>query len=280
MYGSLCCPSVYLTWSHVRYVWVLVGPSFYVAWSHFRSVWVTLLTEFLCRLVSLPFCMSHSVDRGSMSFGRTFVMYGPYVLRVSMSFGLTFVLMGLYVVWLSMSHMVSLSSVWVSMFSEFLCHLVSLLFWMGLYVVRVSMSLGLTSVLNGSLCCSSFNVAWFHIRSVWVLVLSESLCRLVSVPFCIGLYVVRVSLSLGLTSVLYGSLCVRVSMSLGFTSVLCGSLCCPSFNVTFSHFRYVLVSMMSEFLCHLVSLPLCTGVYGLRVSVTWSLVFGSILPLC
>lgn len=104
MYGSQCCPSFYVTWSHFRCVQVSMLPE---CPSHLVTRPLCMGTcgsEFLCRLVSLPFCMNHSFDRGSMAFGRTFAMYGPYVLRVSMSFGLTFVLMCLYVVWLSMSH--------------------------------------------------------------------------------------------------------------------------------------------------------------------------------
>ena len=153
------------------------------------------------------------------------------------------------------------------------------------------MWLGLTSNLYGSLCCSSFYVAWSRIRSVWVSMLCEFQYRLVSHPFCMGLYVVRVSMSLGLASVLYGSLCcpsfyftwchlrsilvfnvIRVSMSLGLTSIMYGSLCFPSFYVTWSHFRSVWVSMLSEFLCHLVSLPLCMVLYVFQVSMSFVLI--------
>ena len=141
--------------------------------------------------------------------------------------------------WLGLIH-----SVWISMLFEFLCRLVSHPFCLGLYVVRVPISLGLASVLYGSLCCPSFYVTWSHFRSVWVsyvvrvsislapftvfvwvsilsdflchlisprsvlvFMLSEFLCHLVSLPFCMGLYVVRVSMSLGLTSVMHGLLC-------------------------------------------------------------------------
>jgi hypothetical protein len=83
-----------------------------------------------------------------------------------------------------------------------LCCLVSLPFCMGIYLARVSMSLGLTSVLYGHICCPSF-------------------------------------LSLSLTSVLYGYICCWVSMSLRLTSVLFGYLCCTSFYVAWSHFRSV-----------------------------------------
>ena len=50
--------------------------------------------------------------------------------------------------------------------------------------------------------------------------LSEFLCLLVSLPVCMHFYDVHVSMALGLTSVMYGSLCF------------------PSFYVTWSHFRY------------------------------------------
>jgi hypothetical protein len=153
-------------------------------------------------------------------------------------------------------------------------------FCMDLYVVRVSMSLGLASVLFGSLCCASSNIAWSRIRSVWVSMLSEFLCYLVSLPFCLGLlccpsfyftcslyrfcmglYSVRFSMSLDITSVCIGLYVVRVSMSLGLTPVLYGSLCCPSFYVTWSHFRYAWFAMFSKFLCHLISLPFCMDLY-------------------
>jgi hypothetical protein len=148
---------------------------------------------------------------------------------------------------------------------------------MDLYVVRVSMLLGLASVLFGSLCCASSNIAWSRIRSVWVSMLFEFLCRLVSHPFCMGLYAVRVSISLDayVTSVCIGLYVVLVSMSLGLTPVLYGSLCCPSFYVNWSHFRYVWFSMFSKFLCHLISLPFCMGVYFVRFSM--SLNFTSVL---
>ena len=79
---------------------------------------------------------------------------------------------------------------------------------------------------------------------------SEFLFHLVSLPVCVDLYVVRLSMSLGLTSVLYVSLYgVLVSMSLGLTSVLYGFLCCPSFYVTW-------------FL-----LSFCRGLYVVRLSM-------------
>ena len=195
---------------HIR--WSICNPSFYVTWAQFHSEWVSVLFEFLCCLLSHPFCM------------------GPCVVRVYMSLGFTSVLYrflccpSFYVTWSLFR------SARVSMFSEFLCHLISLPFCMGHFVLRVSMSLGLTSVMYWSLCCPRFYVTRSFLRSVRVSMLSEFLCHFVSLPFCMGLFVLRVSMSLGLTSVLYGS------------------LCCPSFYVTWSHFRSVRVSMVSEFL--------------------------------
>ena len=334
MYVSLCCPCFYVTWSHVRsvcismlsvflchlvsrpfcmYLYVvrlsmslgltsvlyvsLCCPCFYVTWSHVRSVCISMLSVFLCHLVSRPFCMYLYVVRVSMSLGLTSVLYVSmlsvflchlvsrpfcmylYVVRVSMSLGLTSVL-------------------YVSMLSVFLCHLVSRPFCMHLYVVRVSMSLGLTSVLYVSLCCPCFYVTWSHVRSVCISMLSVFLCHLVSRPFCMYLYVVRVSMSLGLTSVLYVSLCcpcfyvtwshvrsvciyvVRVSMSLGLTSVLYASLCCPCFYVTWSHVRSVCISMLSVFLCHLVSRPFCMYLYVVRVSMSLGLTSVLYVSLC
>ena len=92
------------------------------------------------------------------------------------------------------------------------------------------MSPGLNSIMYGSLHCLSFYVARCHFREVWVLVLSEFLCHLVSLAFCIGLYVLRVFMSLGLTSVLYVSLCVL------------------NLYVTKSHFRYEWVFVLSDLL--------------------------------
>jgi hypothetical protein len=114
-------------------------------------------------------------------------------------------------------------------------------FCIGLCVVRVFMTLAFTSVMYGFLYWPSFNVSWSHFRYVWLSILSEFLCHLVSLPFCVGLYVVWFSMSRGLTSVLYVF------------------LCCPSFYVTWSHFRSVWVFMLSEFLSHLVLPPLCIG---------------------
>ena len=129
-----------------------------------------MLFESLCRLVPLPFCVD------------------LFVVRVSTSRGLTSLLYG-------------------SLSCPSICHLVSPLCCMGLYVVRVSMSLGLNYVLYVSLCCPCFYVTWSHFRSAWVSMLSVFLCHLVSRPLCMYLYVVRVSMSLGLTSVLYVYLC-------------------------------------------------------------------------
>lgn len=138
------------------------------------------------------------------------------------------------------------------MLFDFLFHLVSLQFCTDLYVVRVPMPLGPTSVLCGSLCCPGFYVTWSHVPIVWVPILSQYLCHLVSPLCCMGLCVVRVSMSLGLNYVLYVS------------------LCCPCFYVTWSHSRSAWVSMLSDFVCHLVSRMYvylcCLGFY--------------ILPLC
>jgi hypothetical protein len=180
--------------------------------------------------------------------------------------------------WLGLIH-----SVWISMLFEFLCRLVSHPFCLGLYVVRVPISLGLASVLYGSLCCPSFYVTWSHFRSVWVS------------------YVVRVSMLLGLTSVLFGSLMLSeflfhlLPLPFLYGSLFCPifyvtwyhlglywSLCCPSFYVTWSHSRSVWVSMLSEFLCHLVSLPLCMVCYVFQVSMSLNLtavLYGSLFCL-
>ena len=114
------------------------------------------------------------------------------------------------------------------MLSQFLCHLVPLPLCMGLCVVRLSMSLGLPSVMYGSLCCPIVYVAWSHLRYVWFSMLLQFLCHLVPLPLSTVLYVVTVPMSLGPTSVLYGS------------------LCCPIVYVTWSHFRYVWFSIFSE----------------------------------
>jgi len=164
------------------------------------------------------------------------------------------------------------------MLPEFLCHLVSLPLCMYLYVVRVSISLGLTFAMKGSLCSPNFYVTWSHFRSIWVLVLPEFLCHFVSHPFCTYLYFVRVSMSLGITFFLYESLCYL------------------SFYVTWSHFRYAWVLVFSEFLyqlvsvplymslvlsaflCHLVSLSFCTSLYVIGVSMSpglASIIYGS-----
>jgi hypothetical protein len=51
---------------------------------------------------------------------------------------------------------------------------------------------------------------------------------------------------------------VALHLTEGFLYV---HLCCPSFYVTWSHFRYVWFSVFSKFLCHLISLPFCMGLY-------------------
>ena len=142
------------------------------------------------------------------------------------------------------------------MLFDFLFHLVSLQFCTDFYAVRVPMPLGPTSVLCGSLCCPGFYVTWSHVPIVWVPILSQYLCHLVSPLCCMGLCVVRVSMSLGLNYVLY-------------------------------------VSMLSVFLCHLVSLPFCMGLYVVRFCMSLGLTsvmyvylcclgfyIGFILPLC
>ena len=117
------------------------------------------------------------------------------------------------------------------------------------------------------------NVTWPHIQSAWISMLFEFLCRLVSHPFCLGLYVVRVSISLALFTVLHGSLFCPIFY---VTWCICHlglywSLCCPGFYVTWSHSRSVWVSMLSEFLCHLVALPFCMGLDVVRVSMSLGL---------
>ena len=109
--------------------------------------------------------------------------------------------------------------------------------------------------MHGSLFCSIFYVIWSHFRSVWVSTLFEFICHLISLPFCMGLYFVRVSMSFGLTSVLYGSL---------FYS---------SFYVTLAHFRSVWVSILFEFLFHLNSHPFCIGLCVVRVSMSLPLTY-------
>ena len=140
-----------------------------------------------------------------MSLGLTFVLYGSLCYLSSMSPGLTFVMYGslccpsFYVTWSRFHYIWVLCclilyvtwshyrSVCFFMLAEFLCHLFSLSLCMGLYVVRVSMALGLTFVMHGSLCCPSFYVTWSLFCSACVLVLPEFLCHLVSHPLCICL---------------------------------------------------------------------------------------------
>jgi len=237
-------------------------PSPYVGWSHFRSQWFSVFSDFRCYLVSPPFCLYFYVVLVSMSLGLPSVVYGSLCCP------------SFYVTW---SH---LCCVWVSMLSEFLCHLVSLSFCMGLYVIQFSISLGLTSVLHRYLSCPSFCITCSHFRSVCISMLPEFLCRFVSLPFCVYFYVVRVSMSLGLPSVLYGSLCFRFSMSLGLTSVLYGYICYPIFYFTWPHFRSSWVSFLSEFLCHLFSFPFCMYLYVVRVSMSLGLTSVLFVLLC
>jgi hypothetical protein len=182
-----------------------------------------MLSESLCRLVSNPFCMGLYIVRHSISLGLTSVLYESLCFNVP--------------------------------WSKF--HSV-----LSLYVVRLSISLGFTSVLYGSLCCSSPYVAWSHFRSVWISLLSGFLRHVVSRPYCMGPYLVPVSMSLGLTFVLYGS------------------LCCPCFYVAWSHLRSVCISMLSVFLCHLVSRPFCMYLYVVRVSMSLGLTSVLYVYLC
>ena len=102
------------------------------------------------------------------------------------------------------------------------------------------------------------NVTWPHIHSVYISILFEFLCRLVSHPCCMGLYAVRVSISLDVTSGLCWSLMLSEFLCHLVSLPFCmGSLCCPSFYVTWSRFHYVWFSMFSKFLCHLFSFPFC-----------------------
>ena len=123
----------------------------------------------------------------------------------------------------------------------------------------------------GSLCTPSFYVTWCHFRSIRVSVLFECLCRLVSRPFCTGLYI-RVSISLGHTSILYRSLCYpRFYVTLSHF-VLYVSLCCPRFYVTlFCMCLYVVRVSMSLRLtpvtyCSLCCLTLLRFVVDITVS--------------
>ena len=281
LYGSLCCLS------------------FHVTWSHFRSAWVSMLSECICHLVTLPLGMAIDVVRFSM-----YLVTLPFCMGICISVFLWHLVslslcMGLYVVRLSM--LLDLTSCLHGSLCFPSFYVTSVLYWSLCF--RVSMLLGLTSVMYGSLCCSGFYVTWSHLRSVWVYMLSQFLCHLVSLPLSMVFYVVTGSMSLDLTSVLYGSICFasiyvtwshlcyiwvsmlseflcyldslssvwismlseflchlvslplcmvlyvfQVSMSLNFTSVLYVLLCCPSFQVTCSHFRFVWFSMLSEFL--------------------------------
>ena len=236
-------------------------------WSHFRSVWVSVFSVFLWHLVSLSLCMGLYVVRLSMLLDLTSVsawvsMFSEFLCHFRSV--LVSMFPSFYVTW---SHF---RYVWFSMLFGFLCHLVSPSFCMGLYVVTVSMSLGLTSVMYGSLCCLNFYVTWSHFRYPWFSMLSQVPCHLVSLLFCMVLYVLRVSMSLGLISVIYGSPCCLSFFVTWTHLVLYGSQCCPSFYVTWSLFHSTWVSMLSEFLCHLVSLSLCCPIFCI----------GFVLPLC
>ena len=68
-------------------------------------------------------------------------------------------------------------------------------------------------------------------------------------------------MSLCLTSFCMGLYVVQCSMSLGLTPVLYGSFCCLSF-------------------CHLVSFPFCMGLYVVRVSITLGLTSVTYWSLC
>jgi len=180
--------------------------------------------------------------------------------------------------------------------SFYVIDLASIIYWS--CIAWISMSPGLASVMHRSLYCLSFYVAWSHFRDAYVLVLSEFLCHLVSVPLYMGPCVFWVSMSLDLTSIIYWTciawvsmsldltsiiywICIAwVSMSLGLTFVMYRSLCCLSFYVTWSHFRSVWVSMLSEFLCQLISLPLCMGPCVSCVSMSFGLTFGMHRSLC
>ena len=133
-----------------------------------------MLSDFLFRLLLHSFCIVLYVVRVPISFSLNSVLYGSLCCS---SFYFT------------SSHY---RSVWLSIFSEFLCDLVSLPLCMGLYVDLVSMSLGFTFVLCR---CPIFYLAWFRIRSMWVSMLFEFLFQLVLLPFCIGLYFVRFSVT-------------------------------------------------------------------------------------
>ena len=117
------------------------------------------------------------------------------------------------------------------------------------------------------LCCTV--VCWISylvsLRYVWVSMLCECLYHVVSFPFCMGLYDVRVDMWIGLTSICLGLCVVWFSMSISLISVVHGSVCCPSVYVSWFHFRSVWVSMLSDWLCHLFLPPFCMGFY-----VTWS----------
>ena len=131
-----------------------------------------------------------------------------------------------------------------------------------LYHCVLKILLGLISLCMG-LCCPSVYITWSHFRSVWdsmmselicelVFVLSDFLCQLVSFPSCMGLCVVLVSMSVGFTSVLYGSLlseCLWYVVSLPFYM---GIYAVSSFYVTWSLcclILYYMIYMHSSYIC-------------------------------
>lgn len=175
MYESLCCPSVYITWSHFRSVWVSMMSELICELVSFRYVWVFVLSDFLCQLVSFPSCMGLCVVLVSMSVGFTSVLYGSLLSEclwyvVSLPF-----YMGIYAVpsfYLTWSHFDMHWSLCCLILYVDWCHLVlcGSLYYLSFYVAWFHL------VLCGSLWCLSFYVALFH------LVLCESLC-------CPSLYV-------------------------------------------------------------------------------------------
>jgi len=211
---------------------------------------------------------------------------GRYVIWVSMSHGLTSDMHG-SLCYLSVSVTWSHHrSVWVSMWSEFLYHLVSLLLCMGPCVAWVSMSLDLTFGMHRSLCCLNFYVTWSRFHYIWVLVLSEFLyhfislplymglvlsefrCHLVSPPLYMGPCVVWISMSLDLAFIRYGSLCCLSFYITWSRFHYIWVLCCLNFYVTWSRLHYIWILVLSEFLCHLISLPLYMGPFVVWVSIS------------
>jgi len=229
--------------------------SFYVTWSHFRYAWVLVLPKFLCRLVSLLWCIGSCV------------VWGFYINSSRIHYIWVLCCLCFYVTW---SHF---RSVRVSMLSEFLYHLVSFPLYMGLVLSEFLCHL----VSLRSVCISMLSEFLCHLISfhyIWVFVLSEILCHLISLPLYIGPCVVWVSMSLDLASIL----CV---------------LCCLNFYVTWFRFHYIWVLVFSEFLCHLISILLHMGLmlpvflcrlvslpFCMRPCVVSFCYFGFVLPLC